>query len=137
MSSRQLDVVLDRLERLLVAKEADEADPCARHEREHGVEHPHPGAEDRAHRDLLARDPSRGRVLERGLDLDLLVREVLRRLVREEQRQLVHELPEHLRRRGDVAQEAELVLDERVSDLRDSPGAGSGEMGRRLHRVPL
>ena len=78
---RELHVVLDRLERLLVAEEADEADARTRDEREHGVEHAHPGAQDRADGDLLARDPPRGHVLERRLDLDLLVGEVLRRLV--------------------------------------------------------
>ena len=92
------------------------------HEREHGVEHAHPRAQDRAHGDLLAGDPPRGHALERRLDLDLLVGEVLRRLVGEEQRELVHELAEHLRRRRDVAQEAELVLDERVRDLGDEAG---------------
>ena len=44
---------------------------------------------------------------------------VLRRLVGQEQRQLVDELTEHLRRRRDVAQQAELVPDERVVDLDD------------------
>ena len=84
------------------------------HEREHGVEHPHSRAQDRADRDLLAGDPPRRRALERRLDLDLLVGQVLRRLVGQEQRELVDELAEHLRRRRDVAQEPELVLDERM-----------------------
>ena len=116
---RQLHVVLDRLERLLVAVQADEADARARDQREHGVEHAHARAQDRADGDLLARDPPRGHPLERRLDLDLLVGEVLRRLVGEQERQLVDELAEHLRRRRHVAQQAELVLDERVRDLGD------------------
>ena len=70
---RQLDVVLDGLERLLVAVEADEADARTGDQREHAVEHPHPGAQDRADRDLLAADPARAHPLERRLDLDLLV----------------------------------------------------------------
>ena len=48
-----------------------------------------------------------------------LVGQGLRRLVGEEQRQLVDELAELLRRRRDVAQEAELVPNERVIDLDD------------------
>ena len=100
-------------------------DARAGHEREHGVEHPHPGAQDRADRDLLARDPPRGRALERRLDLDLLVGQVLRRLVREEERELVHELPEHLRRRRDVPEQAELVLHERMSTSVTLPRPGS------------
>ena len=86
---------------------------------EDAVEHPDARAQDRADGDLLPRDPARRHLLERRLDLDLLVGEVLRRLVREQERELVDELPEHLRRRRDVAQEAELVLDERVIDLDD------------------
>ena len=71
-------------------------------------------------------------VLERGLDLDLLVGEVLRRLVRQEQRQLVDELAEHLRRRRDVPQQPELVLDERMRHFRDRSGHGPtlGELVR-------
>ena len=71
--------------------------------------------------------------LERRLDLDLLVGEVLRRLVGEQQRQLVDELAEHLRRRRDVAQQPELVLDERVRDLGDR--AGHGVLVRLTHRA--
>ena len=56
---RELDVVLDRLERLLVAVEADEADARARDQREDAVEHPHPGAQHRADGDLLAGDRAR------------------------------------------------------------------------------
>src|SRR5919106_123816 len=130
---RELHVVLDRLERLLVAEEADEPDAGARDERQHGVEHADPGAQDRADGDLLPGDPAGGHVLERRLDLDLLVRQVLRRLVDEEQRQLVHELPEHLRRRRDVAQEPELVLDERMRDLGDLSGRGRVQIGARVH----
>ena len=62
------------------------------------------------------------RRLERRLDLDLLDREVLGGLVGEEERDLLHELPEHLRGRLGVAEEAELVLDERVVDDGDVLG---------------
>ena len=51
---------------------------------------------------------------------------ILRRLVREEQRQLVHELAEHLRRRRDVAEETQLVLYQRMVDFDDGPAAESG-----------
>ena len=57
MSFGQLHVVLDGLERLLVAVQADEPDAGARDQREHAVEHPHPRPQDRADRDLLAGDP--------------------------------------------------------------------------------
>ena len=130
---RELHVVLDGLERLLVAEEPDEADARAGNEREHRVEHAHAGAQDRAHGDLLARDPPRGHPLERRLDLDLLVGEVLRRLVGQEQRELVHELTEHLRRRRDVAQQPELVLHERMRDLGHEARARRVEFRARVH----
>ena len=119
---RELDEVLDRLERLLVAVEADEADAGARDEREHAVEHAHPGAQHRADGDLLAGDALRGHALERRLDLDALGGHLLRRLVGEEQRDLVDELAEVDGRRRGVAQVRELVLDERVVDDGDLPG---------------
>ena len=74
----------------------------------------------RTHRDLLARDARDERALERRLDLDLLAREVLRRLVGEEQRHFLDELAEVHRRRRAVAQVRELVLDQRMRDVRDA-----------------
>ena len=58
-------------------------------------------------------------VLERRLDVDVLGRQVLRRLVGQEQRDLVDELAEVDGRRVLVPQVRELVLDERVLDLDD------------------
>jgi hypothetical protein len=113
---RELDVVLDRLERLLVPIEADEPDAGSRDEREDAVQHPDAGPEDRADRHLLARDARHGRPLEWGLDLDLLDGEILRHLVREQERYLVDELAEHLGRRLQVPEQPELVLNERVVD---------------------
>ena len=118
----QLHVVLDRLKGLLVAVQPDEADPRARDEREHAVEHPEAGAQHRADRDLLARDPTHLHSLERRLDLVRLGREVLGRLVGEQQRQLVRELAEVDGRRVLVAEVRELVLHERVRHDRDARG---------------
>jgi hypothetical protein len=56
------------------------------------------------------------RPLERRLDLHVLRGHVLRGLVGEEERELVDELAEDLRRRVAVTQEAQLVLDERMID---------------------
>jgi hypothetical protein len=117
---RELHVVLDRLERVLVAVHADEADPGARDQRQRALEHAHARAEHWADRDLLAGDALRAHHLERGLDLDRVGREVLRRLVGEEQRQLVDELAEMDGRRVLVPQVRELVLDERVRDDRET-----------------
>ena len=110
---RELHVVLDRLERLLVAVEADEADAGDGDQREDAVEHPDAGAQDRADGDLLAGDALGARPLERRLDVDLLEVHVLRRLVGQEQRQLVDEPAEHLGVGVHVPQQPELVPDER------------------------
>src|SRR5439155_25126803 len=82
--------------------------------------------QDRTHGDLLAADAREATNLERGLNLDVLRRQVLRRLVRQQQRDLVHQLAEVDRRRVPVAQVRQLVLDERVLDLDDDAGAGLG-----------
>src|SRR4029079_1509321 len=97
--------------RLLVSVEADETHARPGDEAENAVEHSEPRAQDRAHRHLLAGDPLNRRSLERRLDLDLLRGETLRRLVREEERDLVHELAKEMRRRGVVGQHPALVLD--------------------------
>jgi hypothetical protein len=116
----QLDVVLDRLERLLVAVHADEADPCARDQRQRPFQHAHACTQDRADRDLLARDALGPHHLERRLDLDRLGGEVLGRLVGQEQRELVDELPEVDGGRVLVAEVRELVLDQRMGDDREA-----------------
>ena len=118
---RQLHEVLDRLERLLVAVEADEADARARDQRQHAVEHADAGAQHRAHGDLLAGDARHARPLERRLDLDLLARQVLRRLVGQQERDLLDELAEVDGRRRLVAQVRELVLYERVLHMCHAP----------------
>ena len=139
---RELDVVLDRLERLLVAVEADEADARDRRSararrracpsRRGGSGRRRPSC------------PGCGRRGVRSSGVSTSTSSsphVLRRLVGQEQRQLVDEPPEHLRVGVDVAQQSELVPDERVRDLvttgirrrrscsRGSPGRAAG--GRR------
>src|SRR5439155_18122647 len=71
--------------------------------------------------------------LERRLDPDRLGREVLRRLVRQERRQLVDEPAEVGRRRVPVAEQRELVPNKRVSHFHDLAGHGSGSCRRFAH----
>jgi hypothetical protein len=118
--ARQLRVVLHRLERVLVAIHADESDARARHEREDAVEHADARTQHGAHGDLLAGDALRRHRLERRLDLVVLGGKLLRRLVREQERDLVRELAEVDGRRLLVPQVAELVLDERMLDDRQT-----------------
>ena len=88
-----------------------------------------PCAQHRAHGDLLAGDPLHDGLLERRLDLDVLGREVLRRLVGQEQRDLVRDLAEVDGRRVFLAQVGELVLHQRVLDLDQLP-CGDGRHAR-------
>ena len=86
MSPGELHEVLDGSERSSSRKSPMKPTRTG-NQREHGVEHPDTRAQDRADRDLLARDASRRGHLERRLDLDLLVCEVLGRLVSQQKRE--------------------------------------------------
>ncbi|GAA1916372.1 hypothetical protein GCM10009775_06050 [Microbacterium aoyamense] len=103
-----------RLERLFVARHAEEPDLGGGEQFDHSLEHPETRTEDR--NDERARladlDARRGR--DRRLDLDRLDTHVPRRLVREQRHELLGQLTEHGRRRALVAQDRELVGDERV-----------------------
>ena len=117
-SSGSFDVVLNRLERLLVPVHPHEPDPRARDQRERSLEHADARAQHGADGDLLAGDPLGLHRLERSLDLDRLGGKVLRRLVGEEQRELVDELAEVDGRSVLVSKIGQLVLDERVQHHR-------------------
>lgn len=67
--SRHLEVIGDRLERVMIAKEADVADPRVRDQLDHGLDHAEPGAEDR-HQRHLRRQRLAGHRFERRDHLD-------------------------------------------------------------------
>src|SRR5205814_10586187 len=69
---------------------------------------------DRHQRELLPRHPTPPRVLERRVHLRRLERQVLRDLVSYQHGDLVHKLLEVTRRRVLVAQDGELVLNQRM-----------------------
>src|SRR5215210_9333438 len=106
--AREVDIVLDRLGRLLVALQAHKADRRRRQEGEGPVEHAEAGAQDRdeAH--------GAGDLLDLGLgqgstDLNLSGRHVPSSLGDHDQRELLHGLPEVDGRGPFVAQDGELV----------------------------
>jgi hypothetical protein len=115
-----LEVVVDRFERVVIAIESDMSDARRRHEFEDALDHSESGPEDRDERELLTGDPLADGSLERRLDSDILEREVGRRLVGHQHRDLVDELLEDLRRRAAIAENRDLVLDERMADERQS-----------------
>src|SRR5215217_5677162 len=111
--AREVDVVLDRLGRLLVALEAHKADRRRRQEGERPVEHteagPQDGNEADGTGDLLDLRPGQG-----CADLDLAGRHIPCGLADEDKGEFLHSLPE-VRGRGPlVAQNRELVATQRV-----------------------
>src|SRR3569833_3689897 len=91
-------------------------DARARHDAIHPFDHAQPRAQNRYECELLARDAMAERPLERRFHRHDLQRQITRRLVRHEHRDLVDELLEDLGRRFPIAQDAQLVLIERVRD---------------------
>ena len=137
-AGRELAVVLDGPERLLIAVDADMADLGGRNQVEDAVDHAEAGAEDGDEEDLL------GELLgvaggQRGLDADRLESQVAGDFVDEEVGQFVERLAEMLVVGVAVAEDGELVLDERVAQ-EGSVGIDVREIlaekgaGRRLKR---
>ncbi|CAI8994937.1 hypothetical protein EMIT0P228_80065 [Pseudomonas brassicacearum] len=115
-----------RLQGLLVASHAHGADLGPRDQAQHALEHADAGAQDRHHGDLLAGD---------FLDLDRagptvdfigLQRQVLGGLVSEQGTDFLGEFTEVLRANVSAAHQAEFVSDQRMADLEDGHGEGSG-----------
>jgi hypothetical protein len=117
------EVIVDRFERVVIAIESDVSDARRRHELENAFDHSEPGAEDWHERELLAGDALADGSLEGRVDRDVFEREVGRGLVGHEHRDLVDEFLENLRRRAAVAENRDLVLDERMAD--------EGQSGKR------
>ena len=109
--TRQLAVILDRLEGLRVAIQADVADLGCRDHLQNTLYHAETCAQDRNESDLLAGELTLGN---RGLDGDLLERQITGRLVAHQHGDLGSGLAEFLDAGGLVAHQAQLVLDQRV-----------------------
>ena len=112
---RQPLVVVDRHVVLLVAIDADVADPGVGQQAQEALDHPETGAQDGNDRDLVAQPQARGR-LERSLDLDLADRQLPRDLDGHDRRGLEQGLAELAMRRLPVAQHRESVGEHRVLD---------------------
>ena len=121
-----LEVVVHRLERVVVAIQPDVADPRRRDQLRDPLHHAQPRPQDRHEGQLLARDLAPGHALQWRVDLHRLRRQVLGRLVGHQGGDLAHELLEVARTGLAVPQDRELVLDERMIE--------DGEIGKRLGR---
>src|SRR6266550_542180 len=120
------EIVVDRLERVVLTVDADVADAGRRDELRDALDHAESGAQDRHEGELLPRYADAPHALERGFHLRGLERQVFRHLVRHEHGDLVHELLEIPRGGVLVPQDRELVLNQRVIEHREV-----GEFGVR------
>ena len=96
---RDLEVVLDRLQRARVAIEADMAHAGERHEIEHALGEAEAGAQDRHDHQLLAVEQRRIHRLDRRLDPRLHQRQVARGVVAQQQPDLAQQAAEVRARR--------------------------------------
>jgi hypothetical protein len=112
--TRNLEVVVDGFEGVVVSIQADVANPRCRNEASDSFDHAKAGAENGYEGQFLPAHPLSGRSLERCLHRCRLQRELACRLVRNERGNLVHQLLEDLGGGRAISKERELVLDERV-----------------------
>ena len=103
MADEFLEVV-HRLQRLVVARQADHADLGVGHHVENALQHAQSGAQDRHDRDLAARDLVDLDRAAPAFDAGLFQRKVGRGLVGQQPRQLMREFAKLLRRHLVLAQ---------------------------------
>jgi hypothetical protein len=128
--ARHLEVVVHRLERVVVTVQSDVPDACRGDESGDSLDHAESSAQDRDERQLLSANLHAGHPLEGCVDRYGLECQIARRLVRHEHCDLVDQLLEVLGRSRTVAKHGELVLHERVCDQ-----AQRRERSRRGERV--
>src|SRR5438094_4421920 len=119
LAGRDLEIVVHRLERVVLAVDTDVADACRGDELRDTLDHAEPRAQDRHEGELLPGHPDSPHPLERRFHLRGLERQVLGHLVRHEHGDLVHELLEVPGGGVLVPENRELVLDQRVIEHRE------------------
>jgi hypothetical protein len=128
--TRNLEVVIDRLQGIVIPIQTNVADARSRHQPIDAFHHSEAGAQDGHQRQLLAtHSPSHCR-FERRVDGRWLDDEITRRLVRHEHRDLVHQLPKDLCRRTPIAKNRQFVLNQRMRDDAQRGERGGGVHGR-------
>jgi hypothetical protein len=123
------EVIVHGLERVVISVQTDVPNACAGDQAINTFDHTEPGAKNRYERELLPAHALADRGLEGRIDRRGLEREIVRRLVRHEHRDLVDQLLEDLRRRPAIAQNGELVLNQRVRDDAQRGIRGGGVHG--------
>ena len=113
----------------MVAIQPDVADAGTGNEAQDTLDHAESGAKNRDECELLATDPPSRAPLERCFHRRLFQGQLACRLVGHQHCDLVNELLEDLRRRAAVAEDSELVLDERVANDEETGERGGGVHG--------
>ena len=122
-------VVLDRLQGLRVAKQANVADARAGHDVEHAVQKAVARAQDGHQHQFFAVDDFAGGGLQRGFNFDLLQRHVARELVGHQRGQLAQHAPKAVGAGFFAAHQGQFVLDEGVVNQVNSAHGGAGKWG--------
>ena len=114
--ARHFEIVVDRLERPVIAIKANVTDTRGGNEPENSFHHAQPSAQNGNESQFLAADMPTRSMLEWSVDLAGLHAQLARRFVGHQHRDFVDELFEMLRFRLLIAQDGQLVLHERMPD---------------------
>src|SRR5256885_6421654 len=132
-----LEIVIDRLEGVVLAVDADVADARRGDELRDALDHAESGAQDRHESQVFSRHPHPPHPLEPGFHLRGLERAVLRDLVGHEHGSLVHELLEVFGRGVFIPQDRKLVLDQGVIEHGEIRKLGVRHEGRKYAALRL
>ena len=113
---RRLEKILDRNQRFRFAIEADMGDAGGRHEIEHAFRECHSAAQNGSKHQLLSGNSRRHHPRQRRFNFDIRQRQVSGHLVAQQHSDLFEEFAEGFRRDFLVADQRQLVLDQRVLD---------------------
>ena len=114
--TRNLEVVIDRLERVVIPVESDMSNARGRNETKNSFDHSESGSKDRDESQLFSAYVSSARCFQRSLDIERLDSQVDRCLVGHEHRDLVDKLLEDFCWSIPISQHSQLVLNERMPD---------------------
>ena len=124
-----LEVVIHRLERVVVAVEANVSNARRRHEPTDALHHTESGPENRHQRELLSHHATSGGAFQRGFHRGRLERQIAGRFIGHQCRDLIDQFLEDLGGRGPVAEERQFVLDQGVIHHTQCRELGGGVHG--------
>ena len=130
-----LEVILHRLQRIVVAVETDQAHPGRGYEGQQTIQQAHAGTQDGYQAKLLARQHGRHHGEQRGVDELHLQGQIAGHLIAQQVTQLAQQGAKVCRGGGALAQHGEFVLHQRMLDAMDGHGLHGSTPGDVL--VPV